>query len=136
LRRLPPRAHAEPAQAPRRAGADDAVGRQAYTPLEAAHGSFCPRAESAVEPSRTQPVPPEQELEHGDVVAEQAALHDPRSVERPAERAQRAARAGPRQPVDGETVPALEDPNRASCLRTLDAVDRPSIEALLSQGDL
>jgi hypothetical protein len=81
-------------------------------------------------------VPLEQKLEHADVVAAHAAPDDPGSEEQPSASAEGGPRSGPGDAVDDEAVPALERADGADGLRPLNGVDRPRIEATLTQSDL
>ena len=90
----------------------------------------------AVEPARSQSAPTEQELQDADVVAAHAAADQACSEEGPPPRAERRSRLRPREPVDGKPVAPLEGPDGVHGLRPLDAVDRASVQPLLTERDL
>ena len=113
-----------------------ASGAQSRSPLEPKHGDGRPRTEAPVEPADSQPVPPEQELEHADVVPTRAASDGPGSEERSPSSTQGGSSSRARHAVDGEPMPPLEDPDGAHGLRPLDSVDRPAVEAVLAERDL
>jgi hypothetical protein len=131
-----PRAGAEGAEPLRCQGPDDAVGGDAVATLEAAQGAGRASAEATVEPARAVTVPPEQELEDGDVVADRATAKDASAEEGPPERAESAARPLAGEAVDGEPVPALERADSGLGARALYAVDRAAVDPSFAERDL
>jgi hypothetical protein len=115
---------------------DDTVRREPGPPLEPAHCGCGPRAESPIEATGPRAVPLEQELEHADVVAAHASPHDAAAEERSPWSSECGSRPRPGEAVDSEPVPPLEDTDGAHGLGPLDGVDRPAVEAVLSERDL
>jgi hypothetical protein len=81
-------------------------------------------------------VAPEQELNHADVGSAHAAPDDPGPERGPAARAEGSPCARSDQAVGGEAVPPLEGADRTNRHWPLDAVDWPSVEAVLAERDL
>ncbi len=90
-----------------RVRADDAVAAQVQALLHEAHAVQCRAVEVRVD-GDADPLADEQELEHGDVPAERAAVERPRAEERAAERPERGARARVGEARDGQPVDPLE----------------------------
>ena len=104
-------------------------------PLEAAHCCGRLRPEVAVDHA-SDPVPGEQELEHGHIPADTAAAQRPLAEERTSEPAEGAPGRLARNAVDREPARALEGADRSCCPLPGDAIDRPEVETIGAQGHL
>jgi DMSO/TMAO reductase YedYZ molybdopterin-dependent catalytic subunit len=104
--------------------------------LEPAESHLGASAEVPVEPAGPQPACPKQELKDSDVVSPHPLPEDARPEQGLPARAERGPGLRPRQTVDDEMVPALEDTHGAHRLRALHAVDRPPVQAVLAERDL
>ncbi len=119
-----------------RGRARNAVDADPSPALEAPEGGFGPGPEAAVDRSRGESVPGEQELELRDVEADPAAPEHATTEGRAAEPSERTLGLRPCDPVHDQAAASLETTHAALGQAPVDAVDRAGVEAPSAERDL
>src|SRR2546430_1047432 len=113
----------------------DAVNRESACLLKVTQRARGPGVEVAADRNELAAAG-EEELQHGDVPANQTAVHRPLSEERSSERAERTSRRVPGAAVHRKADAPLEALDAAASRWAGDPVDRPGVDAVSAERHL